>query len=89
MQKRYNQRHKGNTLPYDASLRSGQCLWGPLVRGPTVEFEPPTGNRIWHHRKREKNYTCTQLDQQGKTWATKAQQDWPINVAINSWLLDM
>jgi hypothetical protein len=39
--------------------------------------------------ERERRTTCTQLDQQGKVWATKARQDFPVNVAINSWLLDM
>jgi hypothetical protein len=39
--------------------------------------------------KRERRTTYTHLDQQDKAWATKAQQDWPINVAINSQPLDM
>jgi hypothetical protein len=29
------------------------------------------------------------LDQQGKAWITKAQQNWSVNVAMNSQLLDM
>jgi hypothetical protein len=38
---------------------------------------------------RERRTTCTQLDQQGKAWETQAQQDWPVNMTINSRLLDM
>jgi hypothetical protein len=56
--------------------------------GSTVESGPQTGNRPLHRQKGEKSY-MHKLDQQGKAWATKAQQDWPINVAISSLLLDM
>jgi hypothetical protein len=38
---------------------------------------------------RERRTTGTQLDQWGKTYVTKALQDRPVNMAINSWLLDM
>jgi hypothetical protein len=38
---------------------------------------------------RERRTTCTQLDQQGKAWATNAQQDWHVNVIINNQLLNM
>jgi hypothetical protein len=37
------------------------------------------------HADRERETSAKQ--QQGKAWATKAQQDWPVNVAINSQLL--
>jgi hypothetical protein len=56
--------------------------------GPTVEYGPLTSDLPWHHR-RERRTTCTQLGQQGEAWATKSQQDWPVNVATNNWLLDM
>jgi hypothetical protein len=39
--------------------------------------------------ERKRMATFSQLDQRGKAWATKAQQDWPVNIAINSLLLDM
>jgi hypothetical protein len=32
-------------------------------------------------------HVCTQIKSTSKAWATKAQQEWPINVAINSRLL--
>jgi hypothetical protein len=32
-------------------------------------------------------YLCTQLKYKSKIWATKAQQDWPVNMVINSRLL--
>jgi hypothetical protein len=71
-----------------SALRNGQHLWGLLVRGLTVETGPLTGTALGiTGRMRKTNYT--QLDQQGKVWATKAQQDWPVNVAITRWLLDM
>jgi hypothetical protein len=38
--------------------------------------------------RRERGTTCTPLDQQGKDWSTKAQQDWPVNVIINNRILD-
>jgi hypothetical protein len=34
------------------------------------------------HADRERDTPTKQ--QQGKAWATKAQQDWPVNVAINN-----
>jgi hypothetical protein len=37
-------------------------------------------------RERERENTPVK-QQQGKAWATKAQQDLPDNVVINSWLL--
>jgi hypothetical protein len=56
--------------------------------GPTVESRSLTGNHPQHHRKGEKSY-LHKLDQQDKVWATKAQQDWLINIVINNRLLDM
>jgi hypothetical protein len=38
------------------------------------------------HARRERENTPTK-QHQGKAWATKSQQDWPINVTINSRLL--
>jgi hypothetical protein len=39
------------------------------------------------HADGERQRTHLQKQQQGKAWATKAQQDLPVNVAINSQLL--
>jgi hypothetical protein len=61
---------------------------GSPSMSPIVESEPLIGNRPRRHQKGEKNYQ-NKLDHQGKAWAPKAQQDWPVNVAINSRLLDM
>jgi hypothetical protein len=33
------------------------------------------------------SHLCKKKRSTSKTWTTKAQQDWPINVGINSWLL--
>jgi hypothetical protein len=52
------------------------------------ESGPPTGSRPRYHRKEERSYLHT-IIQQGKAWATKAQQDLPVNVIINNRLLDM
>jgi hypothetical protein len=52
------------------------------------ESGPPTNSRPQHHWKGKKNY-LHKLGQQGKNWATKAQQDRPANMIINSWLLHM
>jgi hypothetical protein len=38
------------------------------------------------HAGRERENTPVK-QHQGKDWATKAQQDWPVNMAINSRLL--
>jgi hypothetical protein len=38
------------------------------------------------HAKRERENTPVK-QHQGKAWATKAQQNLPVNMAINSWLL--
>jgi hypothetical protein len=38
-----------------------------------------------HARREGKNIPAKQY--QGKAWATKAQQDWPVNIAINNQLL--
>jgi hypothetical protein len=38
------------------------------------------------HADRERENTPTK-QQQGKAWATNAQQDLPVNMTINSWLL--
>jgi hypothetical protein len=32
-------------------------------------------------------YFCNKKRSTSKSWATKVQQDWSVNVAINSWLL--
>jgi hypothetical protein len=63
------------------------------IRSPSMgsnrqESGPPTGNRTQNHRKREKNYLHT-INPQSKAWATNTQQDCPINMVINSQLLDM
>jgi hypothetical protein len=44
---------------------------------PTIETAHAEGER--------ENKPAKQ--QQDKAWATKPQQDWPINMVINSWLL--
>jgi hypothetical protein len=49
-----------------------------------LAVEVPTS--VMAHAERERENTPTK-QQQGKTWATKAQQDLPINVAITSQLL--
>jgi hypothetical protein len=33
------------------------------------------------------SHVCTQIESTNKAWATKAQQDWLVNIVINSWLL--
>jgi hypothetical protein len=75
-------------MPYGATLSRSQHLWHLPVRGPTVRsLDLPLVAAVGIiGRKREA--TCTQLIQWGKAWATKAQQDWHVNVAINSQLLD-
>jgi hypothetical protein len=40
-------------------------------------------NQVWQILR----HLCTQLRFASKSWATKAQQDWPVNVVINSGLL--
>jgi hypothetical protein len=52
------------------------------------ESGPPTGTHPQHHRKGERSYLHTIIPQ-GRAGATKAQQDLPVNMAINSLLLDM
>jgi hypothetical protein len=39
------------------------------------------------HADRDREHTCKKKQQQGKAWATKAQQDLPVNMAVNSQLL--
>jgi hypothetical protein len=39
------------------------------------------------HADRERERETPVKQKQGKAWATKAQQDWPVNMAINSQLL--
>jgi hypothetical protein len=61
----------------------------PPNMGPNrQEFRPPTGSRPRYHQKGERSYLHTIISQ-GKAWATKSQQGLPVNVAINSRLLDM
>jgi hypothetical protein len=62
MRKQNTRRYKGNTLPYNATLISGQRLRGLPVRGPPIESGPLTGTALSITR-REKKTTCTQLDQ--------------------------
>jgi hypothetical protein len=55
----------------------------PSTGSNRQESGSSTGSRPQHHRKGERSYLHT-IIQQGKSWATKAQQDLPINVTINS-----
>jgi hypothetical protein len=89
MWNQYTKRYTGDTVPYGATPNSSQCLlrfavWGPTVLSldlPLLAALGITGT--------EREATCYQLNQQGEAWATKAQQDWPVKVALNSRLLDM
>jgi hypothetical protein len=47
----------------------------------------PTSKMARADRERERERTHLQKQQQGKAWATKVQQDLPVNVAINNRLL--
>jgi hypothetical protein len=49
---------------------------------------PPIGSHPRHHQKGERSY-LHMIIQQGKDGVTKAQQDLPVNVAINNQLLDI
>jgi hypothetical protein len=49
-----------------------------------LALEMPTSRTAHADRGRE---STPPKQRQGKAWATKTQNDLPINVAINSWLL--
>jgi hypothetical protein len=57
---------------------------------PSWLFSPPVGRhwatRAYHSTRSTRAYLQAKRST-SKTWATKAQQDWPVNIAINNRLL--
>jgi hypothetical protein len=69
-------------------MQSPQRLFRP--RAPSWLPSPPVGHHWATQTCQSTRSTQAFLQPKrstSKAWATKAQQDWPINVAINSWLL--
>jgi hypothetical protein len=67
-------------------MENKNILWKWNTHRSRAAPYPRDGNlKNGSRRKGERDTHAKQ--QQGKAWATKAQQDWPVNVAINSRLL--
>jgi hypothetical protein len=71
---------------------------GPMIRSPrllltgqTPKSHPSPRAHHWatqiYNISRNTQTSLHTIKLISKAWATKAQQDWPVNVAINSWLL--
>jgi hypothetical protein len=74
----------------DARARIGPMMWSPrlLLTGWAPKSPPSPRAHHWarptchsSHNTRASLHTIASIS---KAWATKAQQDWPVNVAKNS-----
>jgi hypothetical protein len=65
----------------NSCLELGSLAGIPLLRWvATMPHKLATAPAVLKH-------FCNPKRSTRKAWATKAQQDWPVNVAINSWLI--
>jgi hypothetical protein len=77
----------------DARACIGPMMWSTwqllMGRAPKSSLSPRAHHwaTLICHNSRNTQACLHIIKSASNAWATKAQQDWPINVAINSWLI--
>jgi hypothetical protein len=97
MHRQWSLKHSGSEtklLQLDATkAHIGPMMWSlrRLLTGRTPKSLPSPRARHWAtptcHSSRNTQACMHTYKFISKAWATKAQQDWPVNMIINNWLL--